>query len=99
MWKHAEITPLNKVKSPSTYKDHRPTSLFFHLGKIIEKVVAQKILMKDPLKFDNQYAYTKQLSTTDALVTFSTEIATNLAIKTPPPCKLYYSILVRRLTA
>ena len=30
------------------------------------------------MKFVNQYAYTKQLSTTDALVTFSTEIATNL---------------------
>ena len=98
MWKHAEITPLNKVKSPSTYKDHRPISLLFHLGKITEKVVAQQIL-KDLPKLDNQYAYTKQLSTTDALVTFSTEIATNLDNKDTTAVQFYYSILVRHSTA
>ena len=37
MWKRAEMTPLNKVKSLTTYKDRRPISLLFHLRKITKK--------------------------------------------------------------
>ena len=77
MWKKAEVVPLNKVKSPQTFKELRPISLLFHLGKISERIISNHI-KKDLPNMHNQYAYTAKIGTTDALAKFSADIATNL---------------------
>ena len=77
LWKKAEISPLNKVRSPKTFKDLRPISLLFHLGKITEKIITKQIRSQLPVLTD-QYAYTKDLGTADALVKFSSDISMNL---------------------
>lgn len=77
VWKQAEVTPINKVKSPKEYKDMRPISLLFHLSKIAEKVVANHIQTGLP-SFIDQFAYTKAIGTTDALVKFSTDLIGSL---------------------
>ena len=55
----------------------RPISLLFHLGKIAEKVFFEIISTELPL-LPSQYAYTKHLSTTDALVKVTTDIVNQL---------------------
>ena len=77
LWKKAEISPLNKVRSPKTFKDLRPISLLFHLGKITEKIITKQIRSQLPVLTD-QYAYTKDLGTADVLVKFSSDISMNL---------------------
>ena len=72
-----KITPLNKVRSPQTFKQLRPISLLFHLGKIAESVLSNLIKQEMP-ELKDQFAYTKQRSTTNALVNLSTDIAYNL---------------------
>lgn len=76
-WKTAEITPINKVKNPKTFKDMRPISLLFHLGKITEKVIVA-LLHADLPPLLHQYAYSKSLSTTDALVKLTTDTVNQL---------------------
>ena len=34
LWKEAEVRPLPKVKTPNNYKDYRPISLLYNLGKL-----------------------------------------------------------------
>ena len=62
------IRPLKKVPAPSSYKDHQPISLLWHLGKIAEQPMM--ILCKEvtPKLTDIQYAYLPSLGTTDVLV-------------------------------
>ena len=55
----------------------RPIALTFHLGKITERVISDLIKCDLP-KMRNQYAYTKELSTTDDLVKFSCDISAGL---------------------
>jgi hypothetical protein len=74
LWKKSEIRPINKVKTPTQFKDMRPISLLYHLSKITEKVVA-KHLRNDIPQLRHQYAYTPSLGTTDALVKFSTDVS------------------------
>jgi len=67
-WKRAQITPIPKVTKPSQYKDFRPISLLFHLGKLSEDIIISK--MKSTLSeiVDvNQFAYQPKLGTIDAL--------------------------------
>ena len=69
IWKKAQVVPIPKNKTPSTYKDYRPISLLFHLGKLLEQVIISK--MKSHLAEvinSNQYAYQQRLSTTDAIL-------------------------------
>ena len=69
IWKKAQVVPIPKNKTPSTYKDYRPISLLFHLGKLLEEVIISK--MKSHLAEvlnANQYAYQQKLSTTDAIL-------------------------------
>jgi hypothetical protein len=68
-WKRAQISPIPKTKHPTVYKDFRPISLLFHLGKIAEEVIINKL--KHQLLSviqPNQYAYLPNLSTTDAIL-------------------------------
>ena len=58
MWKRAQVTPFLKIKQPSMYKHFRPISLLYHLGKLEEQAIVNKL--KVPLKdviASNQYAY------------------------------------------
>ena len=68
MWKRAEVIPLPKITSPHMYKQYRPISLLFHLGKLAERVIISK--MADTLTRIielNQYAYQPNVCTTDFL--------------------------------
>lgn len=77
LWKKAEVAPIKKIKNPKEYKDMRPISLLFHLGKIAEKAV-NTLLQKEVPSFSNQYAYTRTIGTNDALVKFTTDIVKHL---------------------
>ena len=80
LWKQSSQiirVPINKVKTPHKFKDMRPIALTFHLRKIAERVISDFIKCHLP-KMRNQYAYTKELSTTDDLVKFSSDISAGL---------------------
>ena len=68
-WKMAQIVPLPKVSHPTVYKDFRPISLLFHLGKLAEQVVINKLkgVLCDVIA-NNQYAYRSKVGTTDAIL-------------------------------
>ena len=69
LWKRAQITPAPKVRQPNMLKDFRPISLLFHLGKVAEQVIVNKL--RNPLAdviASNQYAYRPKLGTTDAIL-------------------------------
>ena len=66
IWKRSEITPINKVASPDELKDFRPIALTYHCSKIAESYIV-KILNVD-FADSTQYAYSKGIGTTDALV-------------------------------
>jgi hypothetical protein len=69
VWKTAEIRPLKKTKNPEKPSDYRPISLLHHLGKIAAEVILQRSQSSLGDKLDkNQYAYQRNLSTTDALL-------------------------------
>ena len=68
-WKQSQVKPLPKTKQPAQLKDYRPISLLFHLGKVAEQAIVNKL--KGPLKdvfASNQYAYRPKLGTTDAIL-------------------------------
>jgi hypothetical protein len=71
LWKSSEITPLNKISSPETFKDFRPISLLHHCSKIAEAFII-KHLQSYNITDSDQYAYTKGVGTTDALVNIVT---------------------------
>ena len=76
-WKLAEVVLINKVPDPLTYKDYRPISILHHLSKVAERILSWRITEKLPtLKY--QYAYTRNVGTTDALVNFSSIVASLL---------------------
>jgi hypothetical protein len=69
MWKRAQITPIPKVQRPSLYKDYRPISLLYHLGKLAEQVIINKLLPTlSTIIEPNQYAYQPKIGTTDGLI-------------------------------
>ena len=68
-WKCAEIRPIPKVPSPRDPKDFRPISLLFHLGKLCEQVIINKLSHTIRTSLSrNQYAYQQGFGTTDALI-------------------------------
>ena len=71
LWKRAQVAPQPKIKNPSEYKHYRPISLLFHLGKLAESVIIDKMRSKIELIIKpDQYAYRPKLSTTDALLQY-----------------------------
>ena len=69
LWKRAQIKPSPKVSMPTQYKDFRPISLLFHLGKVAEDVIITKLKGKLADIVDNsQFAYQSKLGTVDALI-------------------------------
>ena len=73
LWKMAE----NKVKLPKIFKDLRPISLLYHMGKIAERILSSQLKLEFPA-LHNQFAYTNSIGTTDALVKFSNNITQQL---------------------
>ena len=65
----SQIVPIPKVSQPSVCKDFRPISLLFHLGKLAEQVVINKLkgVLSDAIA-SNQYAYRSKVGTTDAIL-------------------------------
>ena len=71
IWKRAQIAPQPKCTSPTEYKQYRPISLLFHIGKLAEEVVIRKMRHKlDAVIKPTQYAYKAGVSTTDALLQY-----------------------------
>ena len=71
LWKRAQVAPQPKIKNPSGYKHCRPISLLFHLGKLAEAVIIDKMRSKIELIIKpDQYAYCPKVSTTDALLQY-----------------------------
>ena len=69
LWKRAQIKPSPKVSMPTQYKDFRPISLLFHLGKVAEDVIITKLKGKLAEIVDrSQFAYQPKLGTVDALI-------------------------------
>ena len=78
-WKRAQMTPMPKVPTPKLYKDFRPISLLFHMGKLCEQVIVNKL--KDSIQTiisSTQYAYRPKLGTTDAILQLIDDITTDL---------------------
>ena len=69
LWKQSEISPLEKIASPSLFKDFRPISLLHHCGKVAESFIIEALISDNAHEIDqSQYAYTKDVGTVDALV-------------------------------
>ena len=78
-WKRAQIKPVPKISSPTQYKDYRPISLLFHLGKLSEDVIINKMKSKlSELVDSNQYAYQPKIGTVDALIQLLDDFSENL---------------------
>ena len=74
-WKRAQVSPLPKVSTPTEYKHYRPISLLYHLGKISEQVIINKMRSTiDDVISPNQYAYKPGVSATDALLQYVDDI-------------------------
>lgn len=70
-WKSSFITPVAKVRSPSTPSDFRPISLLCQLSKILERIVLDdliKYLRNSALIDQHQYGFVTGGSTQAALV-------------------------------
>mgnify|MGYP001791570963 FL=1 len=80
VWKQAQIKPIPKLSSPKSCKDYRPISLLYHLSKLVEIFIKKELAKHTPCD-PYQYAYTQGLSTTDALVEFTTSSAKLLDCK------------------
>ena len=66
-----------KTATPTTSKEFCPISLLYHLSKIAEKFLNRELSKYTPSD-ENQYAYTKNLGTVDALVKAVTDISAML---------------------
>ena len=81
-YKTAEITPVPKHSSPATFKDYRPISLLWHIGKLIELFMNRRIREQMlPHLYPNQYAYRARLGCTDAVVATIDDITSMLDSK------------------
>ena len=78
-WKRAQVTPTPKCSSPSEFKHYRPISLLYHLGKVAEQAIIEKLRYTiDKVIKPNQYAYQPKVSTTDALLQYVDDITSQL---------------------
>lgn len=71
-WKIGKVIPIPKPNSnhKKTPKDFRPITLLSLFGKILEKIICAKLdehTYANNLAFKNQYGFTRQKSTIDAL--------------------------------
>ena len=68
-WKRSQIRPLPKVSCPTKFKDYRPVSLLFHLGKVCEAAIIGKMRSNlEEIIEPSQFAYQPNIGTVDALI-------------------------------
>ena len=68
-YKRAQITPLPKVSHPKLYKDFSPVSLLFHIGKLCEQVIVNKLKSSVQTAISSSlFAYRPKLGTTNAIL-------------------------------
>ena len=78
-YKRAQITPLPKVSHPKLYKDFRPVSLLFHIGKLCEQVIVNKLKSSVQTAISSsQFAYRPKLGTTEAILRLIDNCAADL---------------------
>jgi hypothetical protein len=79
IWKSTEVKPLPKTKQPSKYKDYRPVSLLFHLGKLAEQIMINKMRSNlQEIIEPTQYAYQEKVGTIDAILQLVDDITADL---------------------
>ena len=67
VWKQADVKSLPMAINPASFRDFRQIALLFHLSEVAELCIIME-LAKHTLSDINQYAHSKGLGTTDALV-------------------------------
>ena len=80
-WKTAKITPIPKIKNPSSVSDLRPISLLPITGKILEKFVhkqASSYLEGNKLLTDNQNGFRAKRGTQDTIIKLAKNIFESL---------------------
>ena len=78
-WKEAQVIPIPKCPNPSEFKRYRPVSMLYHLGKLAEQVIINKMRHTiDAVITPNQYAYRSKVSTTDALLQYVDDLTEQL---------------------
>ena len=73
-WRVANITPIPKGPPSARVSNYRPISITPLLSKVFEHLVSTRLssfLERSSLLSPNQFAYRKNLGTTDALLTIS----------------------------
>lgn len=76
-WKYSLVTPLPKIKTPTSCGDYRPISILPSLSKALERIVTEQImefLDKNGLHDPFQSAYRKGFSTHTALLRLTDDI-------------------------
>jgi len=79
-WKIAHITPIPKVRSPSSSPEYRPISVLPVLSKLFEKVLYHRVysyLIEHNLVDKRQYAFRENHSTELAITTIYDELLRN----------------------
>ncbi len=79
--KHALIIPIHKSGSKSDPSNYRPISILSVLSKILEKVIAFRLMsymQSNNLWHQNQYAYRSKTSTENALLNITEQIYKNI---------------------
>ena len=75
----AQITPIPNVPTPKLCKDFRPVSILFHLGKLCEQFIVNKLKCRIQNVFSpTQYAYRPKLGTTDAILQLLDDLTADL---------------------
>lgn len=82
IWKMALVTPaLKPGKDPSLPGSYRPISLLCNLAKVWERVMLRRLeewMAEEEIIPENQFGFSRGMSTTDALAAFSSRVATNI---------------------
>jgi hypothetical protein len=84
VWKVAKLIPILKNKRSTEVTNFRPISLLSNLGKILERVIAEKIddfCDENSIIPQNQFGFRKSHSTTDALLRLHNDINEGLREK------------------
>ena len=84
--KSADVIPLHKSKEKHSANNYRPISLISNIAKVLEKIIHKRIITfnnKCHILAKNQYGFTKNKSTKDALTLISNVIYDKLDKSTP----------------
>lgn len=77
IWKTALVTPISKVKNPTSPQDYRPISIFPLLSKVLERIAGEQIqsyLEEKNLYDPYQSAYRREHSTQTCLIKFLDDV-------------------------